>query len=260
MTPSLAKAINFKAKLQRGDVCLGAQIALHDAAVAEIFGRAGFDWLVIDTEHTASDRLMVRAMLQATEHTPAVTLARPLRLDADEIRRFLDLGSPGVLCPFINNGEEAKCFVQACRYPPAGSRGYGPRRAGMYGFDADEYFHAANAAMICIPIIESRDAVENIEEIVATDGIDGVCIGPMDLSISLGCFKEFQSADYLGAVERVRQACERYKKAMGTASHSMEHARLCVEQGVQILLVGGDDAFLASESARWLKALRGGAA
>jgi 2-keto-3-deoxy-L-rhamnonate aldolase RhmA len=254
---SLAKAIALKAKLQRGEVCLGAQIALSDAAVAEIFGRAGFDWLVIDTEHTASNPQVVRAMLQAAEHTPAVALARPLRLDADEIRRFLDLGSPGVLCPFINNGEEAMRLVEACRYPPAGIRGYGPRRAGMYGFDADEYFHEANAAMICIPIIESRDAVENIETIVSTDGIDGVCIGPMDLSISLGCFREFQSAPYTGAVERVRQACKKYKKAMGTAGYSMDHAKQCAEQGVQILLVGGDDAFLTSESARWLKALRG---
>lgn len=260
MTPSLAKAINFKARLQRGEVCLGAQIALNDPAVAEIFGRAGFDWLVIDTEHTASGRDVVRAMLQATEHTPAVALARPLRLDADEIRRFLDLGTPGVLCPFINNGEEAQRLVQACRYPPAGIRGYGPRRAGQYGFDADDYFREANAAMICVPIIESRKAVENIEEIVSTDGIDGVCIGPMDLSISLGCFKEFTSAVYAAAVERVRHACGKFKKAMGTAALSMDHAHQCVEQGVPLLLVGGDDAFLASESARWLKALRGGTA
>ena len=257
LIPSLAKAIELKAKLQRGEVCLGAQIALNDPAVAEIFGRAGFDWLVIDTEHTACSPQVVRAMLQAAEHTPAVALARPLRLDADEIRRFLDLGSPGVLCPFINNGEEAKRLVEACRYPPAGIRGYGPRRAGMYGFDADEYFREANAAMICIPIIESRDAVENIEEIVSTDGIDGVCIGPMDLSISLGCFKEFQSAIYTGAVERVRQACAKHKKAMGTAGYSMDHAKQCAQAGVALLLVGGDDAFLASESARWLRALRG---
>ncbi len=260
MISSLAKAVEFKKNLRRGEVCLGAQIALNDAAVAEIFGRAGFDWLVIDTEHTASDRLVVRTMLQATEHTPAVALARPLRLDADEIRRYLDLGAPGVLCPFVNNGEEAKRLVQACRYPPGGTRGYGPRRAGMYGFDADEYFREANAAMICIPIIESRVAVEHIDEIVATEGIDGVCIGPMDLSISLGCFKEFQSADYLGAVARIHEACRKQRKAMGTASHNLEHARQCAEQGVQILLVGGDDAFLASESARWLKVLRGGTA
>ena len=257
MILSLAKAIAFKAKLQRGEACLGAQIALSDAAVAELFGRAGFDWLVIDTEHAANSPQVVRAMLQAAEHTPAVALARPLRLDSDEIRRYLDLGSPGVVCPFINNGDEARRLVQACRYPPAGIRGYGPRRAAMYGFDADEYFREANAAMICIPIIESRDAVENIEAIVATDGIDGVCIGPMDLSISLGCFKEFQSATYTGAVERIWQACKKYKKAMGTAGYSLEHAKQCAEQGIQILLVGGDDAFLTSESARWLKELRG---
>lgn len=257
MIPSLVKASAFKAKLQRGELCLGAQIALGDSAVAEIFGRAGFDWLVIDTEHSASNTLVVRAMLQAAEHTPAVALARPLRLDADEIRRFLDLGSPGVLCPFINNGKEAARLVEACRYPPAGIRGYGPRRAGAYGFDADEYFTEANAAMICIPIVESREAVGNIEEIVGTEGIDGVCIGPMDLSISLGCFKQFQSTSYVGAVERVREACKKYQKAMGTAGYSLDHAQQCAQQGVELLLVGGDDAFLASESARWVKMLRG---
>jgi 4-hydroxy-2-oxoheptanedioate aldolase len=257
LIPTLAKAAAFKAKLKRGEVSLGAQIALRDPAVAEIFGRAGFDWLVIDTEHAANTLDVVRAMLQAVEHTPAVALARPLRLDADEIRRFLDLGSPGVLCPFINNGEEAKRLVEACRYPPAGIRGYGPRRAGMYGFDADEYFREANAAMICIPIIESRAALDNIEAIVATDGIDGVCIGPMDFSISLGCFKDFQSETYTKAVERVGQACRKHGKAMGTAGYSLDHAKKCADQGIPLLLVAGDDAFLASESTRYLKILRG---
>jgi 4-hydroxy-2-oxoheptanedioate aldolase len=257
LIPSLEKAALFKAKLRRGEVCLGAQIALRDPAVAEIFGRAGFDWLVVDTEHTAISPEVVRAMLQAAEPTPAVALARPLRLDADEIRRFLDLGSPGVLCPFINNGEEAKRLVEACRYPPAGIRGYGPRRAGRYGFDADEYFREANAAMICIPIIESRAALENIEAIVATEGIDGVCIGPMDLSISLGCFKDFESSVYVQAVQRVWQACKKHGKAMGTAGYSLDHARQCAVQGIPLLLVAGDDAFLASEAARCLKTLRG---
>jgi 4-hydroxy-2-oxoheptanedioate aldolase len=257
MIPSLAKANEFKAKLKRGDICLGAQIALNDSAVAEIFGRAGFDWLVIDTEHTASNPQVVRSMLQAAEPSPAVALARPLRLDADEIRRFLDLGSPGVLCPFVNNGVEAKRLVEACQYPPEGIRGYGPRRAGMYGFDADEYFREANAAMICIPIIESRDAVENIEEVVATPGIDGVCIGPMDLSISLGCFKEFQSSNYTDAVEIVRMACKKHHKAMGTAGYSLAHAKQSAREGVQLLLIGGDDTYLAAESARWLAEVRG---
>jgi 4-hydroxy-2-oxoheptanedioate aldolase len=256
LIPSLSKARELKAKLRRGEVCLGAQIALTDPAVAEIFGRAGFDWLVIDTEHTAINTLVVRAMLQAAEHTAAVALARPLRLDPDEIRRFLDLGSPGVLCPFINNGNDAARLVEACRYPPAGIRGYGPRRAGVYGFDVNEYMEASNEAMLCIPIIESRAAVENIEEIVGIDGIDGVTVGPMDLSISLGCFKEFKCSTFTDAVEKVRQACRKQKKAMGTGCYSLDHAKECAERGDPLLLVGGDDAYLASESTRWLNVLR----
>lgn len=257
MIPSLEKARALKVKMRRGEACLGAQIALIDPAVAEIFGRAGFDWLVIDTEHSPTNTIVVREMLQAAEHTPAVALARPLRLDPDEIRRFLDLGSPGVLCPFINNGDEARRLVQACRYPPAGIRGWGPRRAGVYGFDADEYMAAANSAMLCISIIESRAAVENIEAIVATDGIDGVTVGPMDLSISLGCFKDFQSSTYTDGVEQVRIACKKYKKAMGSAAYSLDHAKELVKLGDILLLVGGDDSFVASEAARWLKTLRG---
>jgi len=256
MIHELEKARTFKAKLRAGEVCIGAQLALSDPAVAEIFGRAGYDWLVVDTEHAANNNLTVRNMLQAAVHTPAVLLARPLRLDADEIRHFLDLGSPGVLCPFINTGEEARRLVQACRYPPAGIRGYGPRRAGVYGFDADEYFHRANDDVICIPIIESKDGVENIEAIVSVDGIDGVVIGLMDLSISLGIFKEFEHPAYLSAVERVKTACRKHKKAMGTACYSYEHAVQCMAQGYSLLLVGGDDQFMVAEARRWLESLR----
>jgi len=252
----LEKARKFKAMLHAGAACLGAQLALSDPAVAEIFGRAGFDWLVIDTEHSDSNAHTVRAMLQAAAHTQAVVLARPLRLDADEIRRFLDLGAQGILCPFINSGEEARRLVDACRYPPAGIRGYGPRRAGGYGFDADDYFAQANEALICIPIIESLEGVNNIEAIVSVDGIDGVVIGPMDLSISLKVFKQFEGSVYRGAIESVRQACRKFGKAMGTGCYSLEHAQRCAADGDAILLVGGDDVFLAAECRRWLTALR----
>jgi len=254
----LEKARKLKARLKAGEVCLGAQIALSDPAVAEILGRAGYDWLVVDTEHSANTTATVRAMLQAATSTNAVLLARPLRFDPDEIRRFLDLGSPGIICPFINTGKEAEKLVEACRYPPAGVRGYGPRRAGVYGFDANEYFSDANNSLLCIPIIESKLSVENIEEIVGVEGIDGVCVGPMDLSMSLGLFKQFAHPGYLEAYEKVRLACNKYKKAMGTACYSLDHARRGAAQGDQLLLIGGDDHYLSAEAQRWVEALRGG--
>ena len=98
MIRELEKAKKFKSKIAAGQPCYGAQIALSDPGIVEIFGRAGFDWLVIDTEHAANNTVTVRAMLQAGAHTDAAVLARPLRLDQDEVRRFLDLGAQGILC------------------------------------------------------------------------------------------------------------------------------------------------------------------
>lgn len=257
MILELEKARQFKAKLRSGRPCLGAQLAFSDSAVAEIFGRAGYDWLVVDTEHSCNNPVTVRAMLQAAAHTQAVLLARPLRLDPDEIRRFLDLGSPGVLCPFINNGKDAQRLVESCRYPPAGIRGYGPRRAGVYGFDAEEYFAQANESIICLAIIESEEAIHNIAEIVRVDGIDGICIGPLDLSISLRCYKQFDHPDYLAAMDTVRRACQQYGKAMGHGCYSMEHAKKCMALGDTLLLVAGDDGFLAAEARRYVEELTG---
>ena len=104
MLRELAKAARFKNRIRSGEAALGAQIGLSDPAIIEILGRVGYDWLVVDTEHSASNTLTVQAMLQAGAQTEALVLARVLRLDEDEIRRFLDIGSPGIVCPFINTG------------------------------------------------------------------------------------------------------------------------------------------------------------
>jgi 2-keto-3-deoxy-L-rhamnonate aldolase RhmA len=256
MINEIEKAIRFKTRLRSGETLIGAQIGLTDPAVAEIFGRAGFDWMVVDTEHAPNTIETVRRMLQAAAATPGLLLARPQKLDLDEIRRFLDIGSPGVLCPFINDGAEASRLVEFTRYPPAGVRGWGPRRAVNYGFDADEYLAKADGAMLCIPIIESRDAVEHIDEIVAVEGIDAVCVGPMDLSMSMGCFKKFDDPRFISAIETIRAACKRHGKVMGTGCYSLDFAKECARQGDGLLLVAGDDGYLASESRRCLAELR----
>ena len=256
MIRELEKAKKLKQRLQRGEVCLGAQLALSDPSIVELFGRAGYDWLLIDTEHSATNLLSVKNMLQAGVHSGAVVLARPLAFDADEIRRLLDIGSPGLVCPFINTGEEAQQLVRACRYPPAGIRGYGPRRAGMFGLDADEYFETANDCLVIFAIIESRKGIDNIEDIVSVDGIDGITIGPMDLSIDLGIFKQFEHPDYVEAVDRVRAACHKYGTAMGTGCYSMEHAAQCIAHGDPLLIVAGDDIMLAQEAKKVLSVLR----
>jgi 2-keto-3-deoxy-L-rhamnonate aldolase RhmA len=256
MIRELEKAQALKKRLREGELAIGAQVELADPAVVEILGRAGYDWLVIDAEHTPHGSESMQAMLQAGVHGDAVVLARPLRFDADMIRHYLDLGSPGVLCPFIEGGAEAQSLVNACRYPPAGIRGYGPRRAGVYGFDAGEYFEIANESLLCIPMIESQRAVDAIDEIVAVDGIDAVCIGPMDMSINLGVYRDFEDERYVQAVDTVRQACKRHGKAMGTGTYSLDHARACRDSGDQLLLALVDDQALRDGAVATVAALR----
>lgn len=256
MLPELEKARKLKKRLKAGEVCFGAQLALSDPVVVEIFGNAGFDWLLIDAEHSATSLPQARSMLQAGVGTSAVVLARPLAFDADEIRRFLDIGSPGLICPFINNGEEAKRLVEACRYPPAGIRGYGPRRAGFYFHSGDEYVQIADESLLISPIIESQEAIDNIDDIMSVDGIDAASIGPVDLSISLGIYLKYDDPRYAAAEQKVREACHRHGKVMGGGCYSLEHAAACVEKGDQFLLVTGDDATLVKESRRVFELLK----
>ena len=256
MLNELEKARHFKEQLRSGTARLGAQIGLADPAVVEICGRAGYDWLVIDTEHAATNPLSVQNMLRAGASSQALVLVRVLRLDADEMRRFLDIGFPGIVCPFINSGEDARRFVSACKYPPVGIRGFGPRRAGVFGMDTAEYFKTANDAIVCIPIIESKEAVKNIEDIVSTEGIDAVLVGPADLSISLGCFGDYDHAEYVDANERIREACKKHGAAMGTGCYSLDHAARCRDSGDKLLLIGGDDGFLTAEARRVIEAVR----
>ena len=247
MINEIEKAIRFKARLRSGECCVGAQLVLTDPTVVEIFGRAGYDWISVDIEHAPFTVDTVKLMLQAAVGTPAVVLARPQKLDFDEIGRYLDLGSPGVMCPFINGKEDATRLAEYCRYPPAGTRGWGPRRAVSYGIDADEYLAKANAAMLTFPIIETPQAVAHIDDILSVDGIDAVVVGPMDLSMSLGCFKKFDDSCFTSAFETVRAACKRHGKVMGTG---------CARQGDGLLLVASDDGFLAAEARRCLGEVR----
>jgi 4-hydroxy-2-oxoheptanedioate aldolase len=257
MIRELEKARALRARIQTCGLTIAAQISLADPSVVEILARAGVDVLVIDAEHSPHGPEGVRAMLQAGVATDAVVLARSLRFDPDLIRLYLDLGSPGVVCPFIETAEQAQLLVNACRYPPEGTRGYGPRRAGGYGFDAAEYFDLANDSMVCIPIIESERAVNNIDEILAVDGIDVVCIGPVDLSISLGVFMRYDSERYQQAETTVREACRRHGKAMGTGAYSREHAIAARDAGDCFLLALGDDQALREGALATLDALRG---
>jgi 4-hydroxy-2-oxoheptanedioate aldolase len=232
------------------------QVTLSDPIVMEIYGAAGYDWIVIDTEHAAHTPLSVRAMLQAAAHTGAVPVVRILRLDEGEIGRMLDIGAAGILCPFINSALDARTLAAACRYPPVGRRGWGPRRAAGFGLETTDHAQLTHDALIAVAMIESVQAVENIEEIVATDGISGIMVGAIDLSIDLGAAQDYGSQRFTEAVARVRGACRDARMPMGVGAAGIEQAAEFVVPGDQLLLIGGDDLALANDARRTVAAMR----
>ena len=250
----------LKERLAAGQAAVGAQLRFGSPAIAEMFGHAGFDWLVIDSEHAPQTPEGIQAQLQAIGNTPATPVVRLPRVDEEQIRLYLDMGAMGILAAFVETPEQAERGARACRYPPRGIRSFGPHRAAGYGLWTAEYLEEIDDLVSFIPIIESARAVDHIEAILAVDGVDFPVIGPVDLSYSLGAPFEFESEGFQAAQSRVAAAAAAAGKPAGLGIYrpAFEPASLerAVEEGFRALLVGGDEPFLAGACER-MAAVRG---
>ncbi len=238
----------MKELLAAGKTVLGAQLRFGSPAIAELFGHAGFDYVLLDSEHAPQTPVGIQQQIQALAATPATPIVRVPKNDADLMRPFLDMGAAGIVVPFVNTAEDARRGAQALRYPPEGTRGYGPSRASRYGFDA-HYFETANEQMVFLPIIEDVRAVTHIEEILALPGVDSFIIGPADLSISLGAPMQFDHPRFRDAVRTIARAAAAAGKPMGTGVYGgdmfePDTYRSLIGQGFKLLLVGGDEWIL----------------
>ncbi len=234
----------LKELLRAGKTAVGAQLRFGSPAIAELFGIAGFDWILLDSEHAPQSPITIQSQLQAVGTTTTTAIARLHKNDHDLIRLYLDMGAMGVLVPFINTPDQAKLGAQACRYPPQGIRGYGPHRADGYGFHSKEYFNQINDQVMFIPMIESAEAMENIDAIFAVDGVDACMFGPLDLSISLGVPFNFISSEFQNAEKKYLDAAHRAGKPAGVAIYTNVFDQAAIgrqmELGAQLILVGGD--------------------
>lgn len=226
----------------------GIQLRFGSPAIAELAGLAGYDWILIDTEHAPQTPVTVQAQIQAAGSTPAAPIVRITRTDPDLIKLYLDMGAMGIVVPFVNSPEEAKIGADACRYPPRGTRGWGPHRAAGYGLFEEEYTAGIDDIVVYLPIIESVEAVGQIDAIMDVERVDGCIVGPVDLCISLGVPFQFDHPKYLDALRRVREAGQRTGKPVG---HPLlgplddeDNVRRQVDEGVRLLLVGGDEPAL----------------
>lgn len=199
-------AASIKDKLRRGEVSVGAWMSLAHVSIAEIFASAGFDWVVIETEHTAIDVSEVLRVLIAIEGRGAVPLVRLAWNDPIQCKAVLDSGAAGVIVPMVNTRAEAELAVKAAKYPPMGFRGVGLARAHDYGPGFETYVRRANDETLVVLMIEHIDAVNNIDEILAVPGIDATLIGPYDLSMSMGLPGQLTHPDVVAARERVLRA------------------------------------------------------
>ena len=242
-----------------GQGAVAGWMSIDSAYAAELVGNAGFDAVVIDCQHGMAGHAQMLAMLQALSHTPAVPLVRVSQNNLGEINRALDCGAYGVICPRVNSVAEAESFGRACRYPLngiEGDRSFGPARGLLVG--GADYAQHANAQMLALAMSETRAGLDAVEAIAAVGPIDGLFIGPSDLSIALGLGPGAAHTHPVlaAAITRIQQACSAAGKVAGIWCGSAEMARDMLAQGLQLVVPGHDAIWLRAEIARRLAVLR----
>lgn len=233
-------------------------MTIPSAWTAEIMARAGFDSVTIDMQHGLPDYETTLNMLVAISTTATVPIVRVPWNDPAILMRVLDAGAYGVICPMINSRREAEAFVSACRYAPAGYRSVGPIRATLYG--GDDYVSQANDTILTLAMIETAQALENLEEIASTPGLDGFYIGPADLSLSLGLPKlgDFSNPTLLEACDRVLAAAQKHNLLPGVHAGSPESAKMLSERGFRLVTPANDTVLLRGAIANALAQTRRG--
>jgi 4-hydroxy-2-oxoheptanedioate aldolase len=228
----------------RGGTALGGWLTVPSSFSAEIMARAGFDWVCVDMQHGMIDFPQMLHMLQGVSSTDATPLVRVPRNEPGIIGKSLDAGARGVIVPMVNSRREAQEAVAACRYAPLGIRSYGPLRANYSA--GPDYFAHANTDVLCIVMIETKEAVDDVDDIVSVPGVDAVYMGPADLSITLGLPPAPDQSDptFTDALEKVVDACRRHHVVPGVAGNATT-AVTRIEQGFRLVEVASDNGLLA---------------
>lgn len=229
---------------QAREPIFNAWLSIGSSYLAEIVAHGGYDAVTVDCQHGMLGWDAAFAMLQAISTTDAVPLVRPTDNVPGEIMRWLDAGAYGIICPMISTRAQAEALVAACRYPPVGSRSHGPSRGLLYG-GADYPAHA-NDEILVLAMIETREGLENVADIVATPGLDGIYLGPNDLALALGQRPVSESDDPVicDAVERIRSAAQSAGKIAGIFCSGGPGAARRIDEGFDLVTPGNDALLL----------------
>ncbi len=250
------KTNTAKQMMLQGKPAFGYSLGLGSPAAAELLSTSGIDFLLLDRQHGSwGDESTIAALIAMSAGT-AVPMARVARNDYTLIGRLLDEGMLGIVVPMVHTPEDAKAAADACHFPPHGTRSWGWGRARVHGADYSDWI---DEQLFVAVQIESIQAVENAEAILATPGVDGCWLGPSDLALSMGIHPRDMAKheEHARAVERVLQACRNTGKIPGFAGGSLQQAADLAKQGFQFLTAAGDAGFLLSGATAGVKFLKG---
>ena len=246
----------LRAIWSRGETVVNGWLAIPSAFSAEVMAHQGFDSLTIDMQHGVTDYQVAVTMLQAISTTPVIPLARVPWNDPAILMKSLDAGVYGVICPMINSRAEAEALVRACKYPPRGYRSFGPVRASIYA--GTDYSDHANDDLVVMPMIETAEALKNLDEILSVPGVDAVYVGPADLSLALGCKPRLDQTDapVVDAQLRIVEACKRHGVIAGIHNATASYALKMMAVGYQFVTLASDTRFLAARAAEEVTIIR----
>jgi 4-hydroxy-2-oxoheptanedioate aldolase len=240
----------------RGEAVVNGWLSIPSSFSAEVMAHQGFDSLTVDMQHGVVDYQVAVTMLQAISTTKAIPLARVPWNDPARLMKILDAGVYGVICPMINTREEAEALVRACKYAPRGYRSWGPVRASIYA--GADYGDHANEDIVVMPMIETAQAVGNIDDILSVPGVDAVYVGPSDLSLTMGCKPRLDQTDppVVEAQLKIVAACKRHGVAAGIHNATAAYALKMIEAGYQFVTLASDSRHMAAKAAEEVAAVR----
>ena len=230
--------------IRAGGLALGVSMTIADPFVAEVIGAAGFDFVLIDTEHAPIAVDQLQMLLIALRASASTVFVRPAANDAALIKQILDLGAEGVVVPEVNDAASCAAAVAATRYPPLGRRGFGPRRAARLEGGRPAYIARADDEVAAFVMIESADAVAGLDDLLRTPGLDGVMVGrrtwPSPWAIGTTSITRISAP----AIAEVRAACRRHSVPFGIFAATEQAARLWAAEGAGFMTIGADTQFL----------------
>jgi 4-hydroxy-2-oxoheptanedioate aldolase len=251
------RANNIQTIWNSGGAIVNGWASIPSSVSAEIMAHQGWDSITVDLQHGLVDYQTALTMLQAISTKDVTPMARVPWLEPGIIMKLLDAGAYGIICPMINTREEAETFVAACRYAPQGMRSFGPTRALFYA--GSDYAKHANDTVLTLAMIETKQALDNVTAIVSTPGLNGIYIGPSDLSLSMGYTPKLDQEEpaVVAAIGQILKAAKEAGIRAGIHCLEPAYAKRMIEQGFDLVTIGSDIRLLATMAAQSVKQTKG---